>query len=131
MDAIFGDSAGVADGTTGIGSFADLVGNPHAVPASDPTVKGHLLFNPAAYSQAQGLTFGNTGRSSLNNPYRTNVDMSVYKVFKTKEKIQVQFRAEAFNVFNQWEGTERGFQRTDKSQPATAKAPAHDRIAFA
>ena len=125
VDATFGDSAGVADGTTGIGSFADLVGNPHAVPASDPTVKGHLLFNPGGYSQAQGLTFGNTGRNSLNNPYRTNVDMSVYKVFKPKEKIEVQFRAEAFNVFNhtQWTGVNSAVDNTNFMYPTGAHMP--------
>jgi outer membrane receptor protein involved in Fe transport len=32
--------------------------------------------------------------------------MSVYKVFRPKEKLNVQLRAEAFNVFNhtQWTG---------------------------
>jgi hypothetical protein len=32
--------------------------------------------------------------------------MSVFKVFKPRENIQVQFRAEAFNVFNhtEWNG---------------------------
>ena len=109
VNGVYGDSAGVADGTTGIGSFADRIGNPHASPncphLADGT-KGVPLFNCAAYTQTQGLTFGNSGRNSLNNPHRTNVDTSVYKVFKPKENIQVQFRAEAFNVFNhtQWNG---------------------------
>jgi hypothetical protein len=109
VNGVYGDSAGVADGTTGIGSFADRIGNPHASPncphLADGT-KGVPLFNCAAYTQTQGLTFGNSGRNSLNNPHRTNLDTSVYKVFKPKENIQVQFRAEAFNVFNhtQWNG---------------------------
>ncbi|PYX32195.1 MAG: hypothetical protein DMG77_03955 [Acidobacteria bacterium] len=100
VDGVIGDNAGVADGTTGIGSFADRVGNPYAVPASDPTIKGRLFFNPAAYAQPQGLTFGDSGRNSLNSPHRTNFDMAVYKIFKPTEKIDVQFRAEAFNIFN-------------------------------
>ena len=109
VNGVYGDSAGVADGTTGIGSFADRIGNPHASPNCPPLAdgtKGVPLFNCAAYTQTQGLTFGNSGRNSLNNPHRTNLDTSVYKVFKPKENIQVQFRAEAFNVFNhtQWNG---------------------------
>jgi hypothetical protein len=109
VNGVYGDSAGVADGTTGIGSFADRIGNPHASPncphLADGT-KGVPLFNCAAYTQTQGLTFGNSGRNSLNNPHRTNLDTSVYKVFKPKENIQVQFRVEAFSVFNhtQWNG---------------------------
>jgi hypothetical protein len=109
VNGVYGDSAGVADGTTGIGSYADLVGNPHASANCSPlaaSTKGVPLFNCAAYTQTQGLTFGDSGRNSLNNPRRTNFDMSVYKVFKPKERLNVQFRAEAFNVFNhtQWNG---------------------------
>ena len=109
VNGVYGDSAGVADGTTGIGSYADLIGDPHASsncpPLADAT-KGVALFNCGAYTQTQGLTFGNSGRNSLNNPHRTNLDMSVFKVFKPKENVQVQFRAEAFNVFNhtEWNG---------------------------
>ena len=46
------------------------------------------------------MTFGNSGRNSLNLPHRTNFDLSVYKVFKPTERVSVQFQAEAFNVFN-------------------------------
>jgi hypothetical protein len=109
VNGVYGDSAGVADGTTGIGSYADLIGDPHASSNCPPlaaATKGIALFNCAAYTQTQGLTFGNSGRNSLNNPHRANLDMSVFKVFKPKENVQVQFRAEAFNVFNhtEWNG---------------------------
>jgi len=109
VNGVYGDSAGVADGTTGIGSFADVVGNPHASPNCPPLAdgtKGVALYNCAAYTQTQGLTFGNSGRNSLNNPWRTNFDMSAYKVFRPTEKVNVQFRAEGFNIFNhtQWNG---------------------------
>jgi len=109
VNGVYGDSAGVADGTTGVGSYADQVGNPSATPNCAPLgegTKGIALFNCAAYVQTQGLTFGDSGRNSLNNPRRTNFDMSIYKVFKPTEQVAVQFRAEAFNVFNhtQWTG---------------------------
>jgi hypothetical protein len=102
-DGVFGDSAGVANGF-GTGSYADLVGDPHALPternSSNPSIIGPLLFNPGAYAEAQGLTFGDSGRNSLNLPFRTNFDMSVYKTFKPTERLSLQFRTEAFNVFN-------------------------------
>ncbi|MGA8866535.1 MAG: carboxypeptidase regulatory-like domain-containing protein [Candidatus Sulfotelmatobacter sp.] len=113
VDGVFGDNAGVADGTTGIGSYADRVGNPHTSPGSDcfvpnpdGSIKGNPLFNCDAYTLPQGLTFGNSGRNNLNQPYRTNIDMALYKVFKPTEKLEAQFRVEAFNVFNhtQWWG---------------------------
>jgi hypothetical protein len=106
-NGVFGDSAGVANGA-GTGSYADLVGDPHTVPAnkfsSDPAIKGPLLFNPDAYAQTRGLTFGDSGRNSLDMPHRTNFDMSLYKTFKPTERLNVQFRAEGFNIFNhtQW-----------------------------
>jgi hypothetical protein len=103
INGAFGDSAGVANGF-GTGSYADVIRDPHALPAStrspNPNIIGALLFNPAAYAQTRGLTFGDSGRNSLNLQHRTNFDMSVYKVFKPTEKVGVQFRAEAFNVFN-------------------------------
>jgi hypothetical protein len=107
VDGIYGDSAGVADGITNNGSYADRVGDPHAhldPSCVVPGTKGAPLFNCIAYQQPQGLTFGNSGRNSLNLPHRTNFDMSVYKIFKPAERLQMQFRAEAFNIFNhtQW-----------------------------
>jgi hypothetical protein len=65
-----------------------------------------MLLNPCAFAQPQGLTFGDSGRNSLNKPYRTNFDMSLYKLFRLTESVQLQFRAEAFNIFNhtQWNG---------------------------
>ena len=107
VNGVYGDSAGVADGTAGVRSYADPIGNPHAtsncLPLAEGT-KGVPLFNRAAYVQTQGFTFGNSGRNSLNNPRRTDFDMSIYKIFKPKEQLAVQFRAEAFNIFNhtQW-----------------------------
>lgn len=109
VNGVYGDSAGVADGTTGIGSYADIIGDPKTspnCPALAQDTKGVPLFNCAAFAQTQGLTFGNSGRNSLNNPGRINVDTSLYKIFKLRENLAVQFRAEAFNVFNhtQWTG---------------------------
>ncbi len=101
-NGVFGDSAGVANGF-GTGSYADLVGDPHALPAdrsSSVSFVGPLLLYPGAYVETQGLTFGNSGRNSLNLPRCTNFDMSVYKTFKPTERLGVQFRTEAFNVFN-------------------------------
>ena len=108
VNGVYGDSAGVADGTTGIGSYADRVGDPYGVPICPPLAadtKGVPLYNCGAYVETQGLTFGNSGRNSLRNPRRVNFDMSIFKVFKPIERLNVQFRAEAFNIFNHTEWT--------------------------
>lgn len=105
----FADNAGVANGV-GTSSYADVV--PGASPYSSiPSLplssgSGPLLINPNAFADPQGLTFGDAGRNYLRNPHRLNFDMSLFKNFKIKESMAVQFRAEAFNVFNhtEWSG---------------------------
>jgi hypothetical protein len=109
---IFGDNAGVANGVGTNGSYADLV--PGVSPYSKPSAAaiaaaaasgaGPLLYNPAAFSAPTGLTFGDSGRNFLNNPSRLNFDMALYKNIPIHESVSMQFRAEAFNVFNhtQW-----------------------------
>ncbi|HLH09180.1 MAG TPA: Plug domain-containing protein, partial [Terriglobales bacterium] len=114
INSIFGDTAGVANGI-GAGSYADRVGNPNILPVPDyipcaqnpcaPT--GNFIYNPNAYAQPTGLTFGNSGRNSLRNPNYWNADMALYKNFKPTERTNLEFRAEAFNVFNHtaWTGS--------------------------
>jgi hypothetical protein len=57
---------------------------------------------PAALnvSQRPGLTHGNCGRDTLFEPGRTNFDQSLFKNFRFREKLTIEFRAEAFNIFN-------------------------------
>lgn len=95
------DNAGVANGVASGGSYADLVGDPKAsIPKGPASDLGPFLFNPGAFAAPRGLTFGNSGRNLLRNPRRTNFDMSLLKHFPITESKQLEFRAEAFNVFN-------------------------------
>jgi len=77
----------------------DVVGDPYAnIPAG-------LLFNPTAFRRptaTNGETdlFGNAGRNILTGPSFKSVDLSLIKNFRLAEKTRLQFRAEAFNVFN-------------------------------
>ncbi|HLH02967.1 MAG TPA: carboxypeptidase regulatory-like domain-containing protein [Bryobacteraceae bacterium] len=103
-----GDNAGVGNGV-GTGSYVDVIGDPYSTPAQKNTagVTGPLLYNPAAFAEPTGLTFGSAGRNILNNPARTNFDMGLFKRFPLKSETRAfEFRAEAFNVFNhtQWSG---------------------------
>jgi hypothetical protein len=111
LNGVFGDNAGVANGVGTNGSYADLV--PGVSPYSKPSAAaiaalvpgtGPLLFNPAAFEAPTGLTFGDSGRNLLNNPSRLNFDMAMFKNFPIHESISMQFRVEAFNIFNhtQW-----------------------------
>ena len=46
------------------------------------------------------FTFGNSGRNVLRGPGRVNLDLSLFKAFPILERVQLQFRAEFFNLFN-------------------------------
>lgn len=43
---------------------------------------------------------GNLGRNTFVGPNYWNVDMSVSKTFALRERLNLQFRAEAYNIFN-------------------------------
>jgi hypothetical protein len=112
------DNAGVGD-ALGIGSFADRIANPRGVKPQNLTNGpnfGPLLLNPSAFAAPRGLTFGNSGRNSVNNPSRTNFNMSLLKHFSTfGQEDNIEFRAEAFNVFNHTQ-----FRIYDPSHPGNS-----------
>ncbi|MDP9160457.1 MAG: hypothetical protein M3O09_09545, partial [Acidobacteriota bacterium] len=57
----------------------------------------------AAFAIPRGLTFGNSGRNILRNPHRISFDMALFKHFAFTERVGLELRAEAFNVFNHTE----------------------------
>jgi Carboxypeptidase regulatory-like domain len=91
----------------------DVIGNPYnfsnatsvGCPSNRQTIQ--CWYNPAAYAvpglaegQSFATLFGNAGRGTLRGPAQYNVDFSVFKNFKFTESRDLQFRAEAFNLFN-------------------------------
>jgi hypothetical protein len=98
------DNAGVANGT-GTGSRPDLVGNPNSsIPKADGSNQnGPLLVNPTAFAVPTALTFGTSPRNVARNPRQTNFDMALFKHFAIRERMALEFRTEAFNVFNHTE----------------------------
>ena len=81
-----------------------------------------MLFRSVA---PQGLTFGNAGRNSMNSPGRWNFDMGLFKNIPVHEKISFQFRAEAFNIFNnvQWSGINSSISCYGGNPPYSAGDP--------
>jgi len=78
-----------------------------AVPDWNPDFKGPVIlgtpdrwFDPRAFKMPIAGTFGNVGRSPLRGPGLFNVDTSLFKRIPIRESVTLQFRAEAFNVFN-------------------------------
>ncbi len=57
-------------------------------------------FNPSAFLLPAAGTFGNAGRDILTGPGMFDVDCSMFKTFALREGLNLQFRAEFFNVLN-------------------------------
>jgi len=60
-----------------------------------------LWFNPAAFAANDVGTFGTVGRGEYYGPSLQTWDMGLFKNFRMSADMNVQFRAEFFNVFNQ------------------------------
>src|SRR6266850_2077944 len=60
-----------------------------------------LWFDPCAFSKQAPGTYGNLGRNTITGPNFMNVDFSADKVFKPSDRINVQLRAEIFNLLDQ------------------------------
>ena len=84
-------------GNAPAGFRPDLVpGQPIYLHGADKTV----YLNPAAFALPAPGQFGNLRRGFVRQPGLRNVDFSVAKNWKVKEKYGIQFRAEMFNLFN-------------------------------
>jgi hypothetical protein len=60
-----------------------------------------LWYDPCAFSRPAPGTFGNLGRNTIIGPGLFNTDFSAQKNFKPTERLNLQFRAEIFNLFDQ------------------------------
>ncbi|HEX3684071.1 MAG TPA: carboxypeptidase regulatory-like domain-containing protein [Bryobacteraceae bacterium] len=90
-----------------------------ANPNSSTTAGGNYYFNPAVFSNSRLLaldtiasndasmlpyfTYGSFPRNGLRGPDFTNLDMAISKHFRFREKMDVELRMDAFNVFNHTE----------------------------
>jgi hypothetical protein len=57
-------------------------------------------FNPAAFMAQPAYTWGNLGRNTLFGPGSWDMDLGIHREFRVREKVTLQFRAEAFNFTN-------------------------------
>ena len=58
------------------------------------------VLNPAAFSTPAPGTFGNLGRGALHGPGLSQFDLTLHKKFNLTERINTEFRFEAYNLFN-------------------------------
>ncbi len=58
------------------------------------------FFNTAAFTAPAPYTFGDAGRNIVNGPGNNVFDMALHRRFNIRERGSLEFRAEAFNIFN-------------------------------
>jgi hypothetical protein len=69
--------------------------------SNDPIVgKVNEWFNPSAFALQPFGTLGDLGRNTLFGPKLADLDLSLSKVTPIKDNMNIEFRAEAFNIFN-------------------------------
>jgi hypothetical protein len=76
-------------------------------PSLNPAFTGSIIeggpaqyFNPNEFIQPLANTYGNAPRNFLQGPGLATTDFSVAKKFLFTERINLQFRAEVYNIFN-------------------------------
>jgi carboxypeptidase family protein/TonB-dependent receptor-like protein len=86
------------DGTDENAARPDLIAGAPLYPAGGSTPD--LWFDPTAFIAPQVGFRGTAGRNILVGPNFRSVDLGMTKLFKLNEKQSLQFRVEAFNLFN-------------------------------
>ena len=68
------------------------------LPASEQSAD--RWFNTAAFATPPAFTFGNAGRNSMYGPGLSKTDVALQREFAIQGDVRLEFRAEAFNLFN-------------------------------
>ncbi len=76
----------------------DLVPGVSLIPPGGQTPEDWI--NAAAFAAPAAGTFGNAGRNLVRGPGLWQADMALSKTFALAERVRLQCRAEAFNLFN-------------------------------
>ncbi len=76
---------------------ADQVGPMNYIGLKGP---GQQYFDPAAFAAPVGVRFGTTGRNRFRNPGVAGADLTLMRTFKFTERMDLAFRAEAYNFTN-------------------------------
>jgi hypothetical protein len=84
----------------GVGSNADQRPNQITNPNSGAPHTIAEWFNTSAFAMPAAYTYGNAGRGTVQGPHIVNLDFDLLRSFKLTERLQMQFRVDAFNILN-------------------------------
>jgi hypothetical protein len=84
-------------GTSSISARIVVLGNP-ILPKSERSFSNN--FRTAVFAPPAAGTVGTAARTIIRGPGINNWDLAIFKNFRMWERLRLQFRAEAYNVFN-------------------------------
>ncbi len=64
------------------------------------TGPGQSYFDPLAFSSVTDVRYGNSGLNTLRGPGFLNLDLGLFRQFRIRRDVNIQFRVEAFNATN-------------------------------
>jgi hypothetical protein len=76
------------------------VGNPYLDPNRSRALVTTAWFNAAAFKPPVAGTDGNTSRNLIDGPGQKLVDAAMFRQFRLREAMKLEFRAEITNAFN-------------------------------
>ncbi|MCL4781888.1 MAG: TonB-dependent receptor [Bryobacterales bacterium] len=107
FNGLFAAYTGAPFTVTSSGSSLNMPGNSQTADQVKGDVKymnkigdDGTWFDTSAFARVTDVRFGNVGRNTMRGPGTANVDLSLFRTFKLTEKINMQFRAESFNLSN-------------------------------
>ena len=67
---------------------------------ANPGTATRTWLSPVAFGQPALGTYGNLSPGSIHGPGLFDIDMALSRIFRVKERVSLEFRAEAFNLMN-------------------------------
>ena len=97
-----GDAVPVTQATNNLSAFGYAVQRPNRIsnPNDFSTRSASQWFNKAAFTPAGQFVIGSSSRNPVRGPGLQNADVMIGKTFRLTERVNFEFRAEAFNVSN-------------------------------
>ncbi|MGI8785395.1 MAG: TonB-dependent receptor domain-containing protein [Acidobacteriota bacterium] len=107
VNSILSFTTGTPFTVSASGTSLNAPGNSQRADQINPEVKilggigrGQSYFDPTAFAAVNDARFGTSGFNSLRGPGYANWKFGLFRNFKATERVNVQFRAEAFNFTN-------------------------------
>jgi hypothetical protein len=97
-----GDAVPVTQATNTLSAFGYAVQRPNRIanPNDFTTRSASQWFNKAAFTTAGQFSIGNSSRNPVRGPGLQDADLMISKMFRLSERLNLEFRAEVFNVSN-------------------------------